>query len=462
MKKNLLPIILLSFLLAAASLVDGVAQSGVYVGGHIRRERPATITKLKASGFQTVILFNVHVEPDGSLTTDGDTICRNGHYVFAKKHPYYIADIRSLKTPPTSIERIEICIGGWGNTSYENIKQLFNANGLGENTALYENFRVLKDSLPEIDAVNNDDEHAYDVRSAVAFHLMMDDLGYKTTLAPYTRKTYWTGLIDGINQVRTGVVERVLIQCYDGGAGNNPSDWHIAGIPLHAGRLNYQDFAETQTVMNDWKTSKNVTGGFFWVYNDESWNLNKYATTVNRIFGTPKSTDTPAATFYDDVQYGGYAVALLEGAFHTADMAAYGLTDNEASSIQIHPDYEVTVYDSDNFKGKSYTFDADVATMQRVGNNQTSSIVIARKTVDALPSIDASAGKLRLYPNPAQTDLYVETAVPVRFYLSDLLGKIHRSGNLPAGNTQVNIKSLPKGLYLFHAQGMLPHKIIKE
>lgn len=47
-----------------------MAESGVYVGGHIRRERPGTITKLKESGFTYVILFNINVESDGTLKTD--------------------------------------------------------------------------------------------------------------------------------------------------------------------------------------------------------------------------------------------------------------------------------------------------------------------------------------------------------------------------------------------------------
>ncbi|MDR0414093.1 MAG: glycoside hydrolase family 127 protein [Prevotellaceae bacterium] len=273
-----------SLLLALLVIPEGMAQSGVYVGGHIRRERPGTITKLKESGFQYVILFNVHVEEDGTLTTDGETICRDGKYVFAEKQPHYVSDIKSLKNQPTSIKRIEICIGGWGNTSYENIKKIHSANGLGSSGTLYKNFKALKDAIPEIDAVNNDDEHTYDVSSAAAFHLMMDEIGYKTTLAPYTRKDFWTNLVSEINKVRTGVVERVLVQCYGGGGGNNPADWHIAGIPLHAGRENYQDFQETQTLMQDWKTNKNVTGGFFWVYNDETWDLKKYATAVNKIF----------------------------------------------------------------------------------------------------------------------------------------------------------------------------------
>ena len=113
--------------------------------------------------------------------------------------------------------------------------------------------------------MNNDDEHAYDANTAIRFHVMMAQLGFKSSLAPYTNKSYWTAIATGINNNIPGTVDRILIQCYDGGAGNNPSDWHINNIPLHAGRLNYQDFNQTKTVMQTWKNEKDVVGGFFWV-----------------------------------------------------------------------------------------------------------------------------------------------------------------------------------------------------
>ena len=106
---------LLGILLSYADAFAQKEVSGVYVGGHIRRERPGTITKLRNSGFTYVILFNVHVDPDGTLKTDGETICKDGVYVFQKTQPNYQQDIRNLKTAPTSISRIDICIGGWGN-----------------------------------------------------------------------------------------------------------------------------------------------------------------------------------------------------------------------------------------------------------------------------------------------------------------------------------------------------------
>ena len=186
------------------AFADALAQnevSGVYVGGHIRRERPNTITTLRNSGFTYVILFNVHVDPDGTLKTDGETICKDGVYVFQKTQPYYQQDIANLKKAPTSITRIDICIGGWGNDAYTNIKNLVKSQGTGPNSILYRNFKALKEAVPEIDAVNNDIEQDYDVESGAKFHIMMYDLGYKTTLAPYTYKSYWTSAPRSVQRV---------------------------------------------------------------------------------------------------------------------------------------------------------------------------------------------------------------------------------------------------------------------
>ena len=220
--KRFLVMALCAFFIASNMLAQ--AGSGVYVGGHIRRERPATVEKLKKSGFTYVILFNVNVEEDGTLTTDGETICKDGQYVFASEQPYYQEDVKALKTWPTAIERIDICIGGWGNDSYKRIRTLVDAEGVGQKSILYRNFRALKEAIPEIDGVNNDDESCYDVTSAVKFHTMMSVLGYKTSVAPYTNKPFWQGLVDGLNSARPEACDLVMIQCYDGGAYNNPSD----------------------------------------------------------------------------------------------------------------------------------------------------------------------------------------------------------------------------------------------
>ena len=364
--------------LCVASDLMAQAGSGVYVGGHIRRERPNTVTKLKNSGFTYVILFNVDVQEDGTLKTDGETICKDGEYVFANEQPHYVEDVKALKTWPTGIERIEICIGGWGNQSYRRIKNLIAAQGTGETSILYRNFKALKEAIPEIDAVNNDEEDVYDYASAVKFHTMMYDLGYKTTVAPYMNKTYWQNLVNNLNSNRPGACDRVLIQCYDGGAYNNPSDWKLGNLPVHAGRTNYQSsMEESISQMESWRDHNGVVGGFVWVYNDETWNLNQWASAMNRVFPSHK-VENPVVTLYSEFNYSGYAIQLPVGRYCMGELASYGITDKDIASYKMEPGYKMTAYINADLTGNKKEFTA--TEMERMGAmaNRASSFLIEK------------------------------------------------------------------------------------
>ena len=369
-------IFLLVWLLCIPAML--FAESGVYVGGHIRRERPSTIEKLKKSGFSYVILFNINVESDGTLTCDGETVCKDGVYVFGNTQPEYVSDITSLKQWPTNIRRIDICIGGWGNESYSRIQSLVNSQGTGSGSILYRNFKALKDAIPVIDGVNNDDEHCYDVASAASFHIMMSDLGYKTSLAPYMNKSYWENLATRINSERPGACDRVMVQCYDGGAGNNPCDWHINGLPLYAGRTNYQSsMEESISQMQSWKDNCGVSGGFVWVYNDETWDLNDWATRMNRIFGSYHTAQNSVVTVYSDMNYGGYAVGLPLGEHDMAALAAYGIINDDISSLKVPSGYKVTLYDNSGFGGESRTYTSDASYVGDDFNDRCTSIKVS-------------------------------------------------------------------------------------
>ena len=368
--KNRTLLTLLTLFLALDAF--GQIGSSIYVGGHIRRARPSTITKLRDSGFNNVILFNVNVEENGDLTTDvggeaGGTICSNGEYVFGTVQPYYVNDVKLLKTEPTGISRIEICIGGWGNQSYRRIKSLIASQGTGTNSILYKNFKALKEAIPEIDAVNNDEEDIYDVSSAVKFHTMMYDLGYKTSLAPYTNKNYWQSLATQLNNARPGACDLVLIQCYDGGAYNNPNDWHIGDIPLHAGRTNYQSSMEESIAqMQTWRDQDNVTGGFVWVYNDESWNLNSWAVAMNKVFHS-HAPETEIVRLYKKKDYDntGDSASIGEGSYTKAALAARGIPSYFALSAKIKPGYKLTLYRTANLTGTPIEYTENTPTLSR-------------------------------------------------------------------------------------------------
>lgn len=399
-------LILLSFF--ALGQINAEAQteiktvSGVYVGGHIRRERPQTITNLKYSGFTYALLFNVHVDPDGTLKTDGETICKDGRYVFSETQPHYQQDIKDLKTAPTSIQRIEIVIGGWGNDSYDNIKNLINKNGTGSTTMLYRNFKALKDAVPEIDAVNNDDEHCYDVETGAKFHIMMYNLGYKTTLAPYTYKTYWQNLCTKIRATKSNAVDRIMVQCYDGGAGNvnQVGSWTFTGVTeRHAGLMYYS---------NDWSVDKNLeqfqkwkedgvaSGGFVWVYNSEEWDLNAWASGMNRVYKAVEVSDEDAMIeVFSGTTYKGYSVKLPVGKFTKADLAVYGMKANDIESIKILKEgVKARLYKTVNNSGLGSIIKADRKTLSG-NNNLINSITVEYE--DPVGIIDIEGVKSEKY-----------------------------------------------------------------
>ena len=66
-----------------------------------------------------------------------------------------------------------------------------------------------------------------------------------------------------------------------------------------------------------------------------------------------------AATFYEDIYYGGYAVQLPEGTYTQSQLEARGIRNDDISSLQVLPGFRVTVYDGSSLNGDSRVFTAD-------------------------------------------------------------------------------------------------------
>jgi hypothetical protein len=422
------------------------AVSGVYVGGHIRRQRPNTVTKLRDSGFTYVILFNVDVQSDGTLKTDGETICQNGEYVFQKTQPHYVEDVIALKTPPTSINRLEICIGGWGNQSYVNIKNLIQQHGTGKNTMLYRNFKALLEAVPGIDAVNNDDEHGYDVATAVKFHVMMADLGLKTTLAPYTNRNFWTQLATQVNSQRPGTVDRVMIQCYDGGAGNNPSNWNFPGIERHAGRTNYQtSMDESIQQMATWQKNGAATGAFVWVYNDETWDLNAWASAMNRTFtARPVSEEETGAIAYSNTNFKGYAVRLPEGSHSMADLAVLGLKAQDMESMKLIEGYTVRLHKSTDCSGAPWPVKSDKKSFTTTWANQVRSIEVEKLNPDGIADVQTTQPRISV----TNGSITVSDARNLILRITDITGGPVMQTRLTEDVQSFSLAPLPHGIYI--------------
>jgi hypothetical protein len=222
----------------------------------------STFANLKESGWNVLFVFAFSVQASGDITAGSTPIVQNGVYV---GDPSWGSNVAALKTPPTTVTRYEVTVGGYGDTSYSNIESLVASQGTGSGSILYKNFQALKTAVPGIDAINDDDEQTYDVNSSTAFGQMIIGLGMKYTLVPYQNQSFWVQLK---NNLGAGC-DMVYLQCYEGGAGNDPGNWDSAfgnGFHVVPGQESNTQSAST---WSSWATTDGITGGFY--YPDVVW-----------------------------------------------------------------------------------------------------------------------------------------------------------------------------------------------
>lgn len=241
--------------------------SAIYGGGPVVFGGQSVMNDLKASGFNTVIIWAVHVRPNGDLYLNDKEVVTNGTFVGESS---WITDWASLKQGTTSVTRVELSVGAWGSDAFANIKNRINSDGTGSDTILYKNFQALINATGA-DAVNYDDESTYDVTSSVQFGQMVNAMGAKVTLCPYTNSSYWVGVKNQLGDI----VDRVYLQCYAGGSGNNPGTWNslmgmnvIPGMWCINNSSGGSSASQVQNQMQSWEDSHDIDGGFMWLYDD--------------------------------------------------------------------------------------------------------------------------------------------------------------------------------------------------
>ncbi|KAL5436334.1 hypothetical protein PMIN07_001713 [Paraphaeosphaeria minitans] len=230
-------------------------------------------TALITSGFNSLIIFGVGILEDGSIMYYSNTpgsadakVASGGAYIGGNG---LAAKMQSLKAAGSSVIRLEISMNS------QHVKDLMAKPGPGADTPLYKNFAALKAAWG-LDAVNNDDESLYDVTSTVTFAKMLGKVGYRYTGAPYTNTAFWKSLI---SQTNAGLAEpnllfdRAYLQCYDGGAGNDPGAWAnnlgLKVVPLvwvtNDSKPSYgTTAAAAKTKFQGWKARGGVIGGGYW------------------------------------------------------------------------------------------------------------------------------------------------------------------------------------------------------
>ena len=268
----------------------------VYGGGPIYNGRDYSMDELKNSGFNTIIVWTIHIDSVGNLNFNMEfPLVRDGAYVGDEYQPHFRSDMKALKAAGSSVKRIEFGLSGWGSQTYTNIKKLIDTEGTGPRSRLYQNFKALIAAIPEIDAFNNDDEVTYDVTSSVAFHTMLYELGVKTAGVPYKNAaTYWKPFTDQMLAANPGSVDLMYLQVYAGGANNNPCDakWQGLGVPIVPGLWargtsdGNKDAQQIEADMRAWRETCSIGGGFLWLYDDfdQSAQVATYAKAIKAAF----------------------------------------------------------------------------------------------------------------------------------------------------------------------------------
>ena len=179
-----------------------------------------------AGAYTTVVLWALRVDVAGTITMNDGVIVRGGQFVAAAEA--WAAQIRALKS--SGVRRV-----GLSFISFAAIKTLMDQYGDSPLNPLYQSLQLLIDRL-HVDFVDYDDESVYDAESSVAFAQMCATLGLNVTLCPYTYMNYWTALAYRLRALSPELCSSVFLQCYSGGAGNDPASWNDAfaeaNVPL--------------------------------------------------------------------------------------------------------------------------------------------------------------------------------------------------------------------------------------
>lgn len=244
------------------------------------------LTTLQESGFDTAILWTLHVKSqDGGGFKKGDIVYNDCVVVSQGKYcgdPGWSDYVSNLKKTGSSINSVLISVGSADNTDFANIGSLgFDTNGL-----LYEGFAALLAAIPALDGVVFDyEEFSTEAQKAVVpFALMLQTIGYgQIAFCPYMSQPMWDNWYTEINKSAPGLVVESQLQCYSGGGGNQNAsilaDWtkNPAGGAsfIHPGLACTNSYAPgnltPQGIINLYKTwtDASVTGlggGWIWHY----------------------------------------------------------------------------------------------------------------------------------------------------------------------------------------------------
>jgi len=188
------------------------------------------IVQLLEAKFTTALLWSIHVHPNGDLYYNDTPLVQNQQFKLSAE---FITNVKTLHGG--GVKELLISIGAWGTaTDFTNLDASWNSGGSA-------NLQTLFSTLP-ITAVDFDYEGDYgpDAQNLIV-DLTKKIAGLKVgvTYCPYTATSFWTGCLQKVySDMNSQPVRYMNLQCYAGGAGNDPRSWVSAVKSAGAGITN--------------------------------------------------------------------------------------------------------------------------------------------------------------------------------------------------------------------------------
>ncbi|KQW42944.1 MULTISPECIES: glycosyl hydrolase family 18 protein [unclassified Roseateles] len=118
-------------------------------------------------------------------------------------------------------------------------------------------------------------------------------------------------------------------------------------------------------------------GVMIWELSQDPVGANSLLSAVRAEIGNPQPTGV--ATVYQNCNYGGYAVGLNEGRYTLSQLQSLGVRNDDLSSARVSGGYQLTLYENDNFAGRSVTKTGSAGCLvDDAFNDLATSAVVAR------------------------------------------------------------------------------------
>ena len=145
---------------------------------------------------------------------------------------------------------------------------------------------------------------------------------------------------------------------------------HQQFILYDCGEGYYQLVARNSGKVVEIPQSSKGNGEWIKIYDNNGTHTQQWAVVENRY------DEASAVTLYTDKGYKGKAVTLSEGKYNLSRMGLYNLKDNDMSSLKVTPGFKVTIYEDDNFNGKSKSYTASESFVGEDWNDKMSSLKV--------------------------------------------------------------------------------------